>query len=154
MTDTLPKTTDYSNLFKFVDRFISDLRKSIRVINDKINDEYLNIAQTPNANLGAVFADAIHDYNKNKNNSEKRIAAAKTVVYWIDEITARGFVREGTENVPKLHKCQSDLTAIENELAEIGPKFEQLKQEYNELKENHRVLQTEYERLKMQIDKQ
>lgn len=148
----IPKIVDYEPLFKFIDKFNKDLRNSIRVVDPKVNEIYLNIAQTPDATLGYHFSKAIREYKSSRNNPTKQSEAAKNAIYWIDELINRGLIKEGTENLKKLHEFESKSICLDNQLRELGPKFEQCKRERDDFDTQLKIAKTEIEKLKIQIE--
>lgn len=139
---------------KIIDE-VSDFIKKTRRFDLIVNSEKANniFPENTDDTLGHFLAGTLHYFRAIKNTNDLP-RMARLTKRWIDYAFDNGVIEEGQGITGKLEDCKKELTVKENELAEISPKFEEVKKERDMILEENKQLKTEIEKMKMQMEKQ
>lgn len=150
MVEILPR--EDVEAIKFVADFIEKTRRFELVVDTQKANSIISAAVGSHGTLGGALAKALAHF-RTTNNLMELGKVAQSTKKWIEYAWDQGVISEGNGLTGKLEDCRKELTAKENELADISPQFLELKAKNVQLLEENVKLKTENETLKMKIEK-
>lgn len=83
--------------------------------------------------LSDYLANAISEYQENRDNEQRRLSCAERCNIWINRAFTTGVIQEGKGLVSKNKELKRDIKHLRKRLAECNKRYQKLEEENNRL---------------------